>query len=294
MKVTIRQRPTEAAKYFGLDRLDLAVHPSARQSVFARKERDQRTFVTGLNENAPSVQSIADPKTRAKKIKEIQDLKKDLEAKLGVDLGPHSDYWLEFEIDLVEVGGHDLTWDLDLPLDKLKYTVALAGRFVADSYEQLSEPEYLNTFLYVHNSVQHTSRKVEIQELMDEVAGKISLIKNSREKLFYICSGLALPVNQHMDRESLYMQLINYRSKLKSIEEWSHLKDEIEKDNTTLQIQYVVDTAMRRHKFGKEAGQWTYKGTPLGGTKLDVISELSLTRQQELLAQILEEFLPHW
>lgn len=293
-KVTIRQRPTEAAKYFGLDRLDLAVHPAARQSVYARKDRDERTFVTGLNENAIAITSIADKSERAKKQKEVAELRKRLESQLGVDLGPHSDFWIGFEIDLVIPGMGDLTWDLDNATDHIKYLVAVAGRFVAPNVEVLSEPEYLNTFLYVHNPTEHTSRRVQLQELRDDVGAQLSLIKKQREKLFYLASALSLPVNPHMDRETLYMLLSTYRDTMKSVEDWEGLLAILNRDNATLQIQYVVETAMRRHKFSKESGQWTYKGQPLGATRLEVIDELSTADMRDVLAMLLEEFLPNW
>lgn len=285
-KVIIKQKPGDVARYFGWDQLPLpvAIHPSTSQIRYPRTEKDGRTYVTGLNEFSPRINAITDKSEREKQSKKIKALRLELEQQLNVDLGPVSDFWKSFEVPLIVKDQPETIWDLTDPLTRLKYIVALENRWVAPSLEDTYNEPYQDCLLYLHDEVSGKSRRLQTEELNDEVGGLLSGMKNNQQKLFYVGHLLQLPVNRQMNREDLYLRISEYRKKQKTLEDLEQLKKALEHDNSYLFVSYLVREGFKRKKFTNVDGIWTFNETGLGDSRDTVIEAL----QEPIQAPTLE------
>jgi len=270
-RVIIKQRPTEASTYFGLDKLDLAVHPAASHTRRVRVEMDGVTYVTGLNENSPRVLAIKDTTLREKKQNELKKERKRLEERTGLNLDAHNDdFWAGFEIELITPYKSEIILDKSNPLHLIKYYAMLENRFVAPSLEDLESGEYQECYLYVHDPEVNKSRRAVLQEYKDDVAAAISSFKNNKDKLFYICSALELSVNKYLSRDDLYLMLSEYRDRLKKAEDFEKMLYVLKMSNEQLMVKFIVRQAFNKRILRKSGMVFEFAGTELGISKEDV------------------------
>jgi hypothetical protein len=271
MKIIIKQKPNDLAKWNGLAEIGLSVYPSAKQSVYLGKEIDGMTWITGLNENASAVLRIEDVKLRKAKQDEIIAKRRKLETLTGLDLGPHSSFWAMHEIVLCEPLKHQLVLQTENPIDEINLCVLLANHFVAPSYEESFGDKYINCIFYVEDEERENSRKYRKQELVDECASVIFQLRNNRDKMFYILKALGISCNEGMTTNGLYILLSGYKNNLKTVEDYEKFLNVFTIDNTTLIAKTVVIEAMKKKIITQSEGFLHWGGTSWGTTTDEVV-----------------------
>lgn len=290
MKRVIKQKPNAMAKWSGLDAIDLAVFPSAKQSVYVGKEMDGLTWITGLNENSPEVLQIIDEKVRKERKDAIIKKRQELEVKTGLDLGPHSSFWRTLEIVLAEPLKQQLVLQTEEPLDEIKLHVLLANRFVAPSYEESFGEKYMNCIYFVEDEERENTRKFRKQELTDEAASVIFQLRANHEKLYYILKALGITCTETMTTHGLYMLLAGHKNSLKTVEDYEKFLEIFKMDNNTLVARTIVLEAIKRKIIKQSEGFLIWGGTRWGTNMEEVIrsfadnSESLMALKQDLIS----------
>lgn len=283
MKIIIKQKPNDIAKWNGLAEVGLSVYPTAKQSVYLGKEMDGVTWITGLNENASAILRIEDVDVRAKKQKEVREKRERLEQLTGLDLGPHSKFWATHEIVLSEPLKHQLVLQTDHHLDAINLEVLLANRFVAPSYEESFSDKYINCMYYVEDEQRENERKFRKQELMDEASSTIYQLRANKDKMYYILKALGVSCNEGMTTNGLYILLSGYKNGLKDVEGYEKFLQVFALDNTTLMARTVINEALRRKLIVHKEGFLQWGGTKWG-TTLDEVVKTFANNQDSLVA----------
>lgn len=272
MKIIIKQKPNDLAKWNGLSEIGLSVYPSAKQSVYLGKEMDGVTWITGLNENATSIRNIEDAKIRKEKQDKVIAKRKKLETLTGLDLGPHSSFWAMHEIVLCEPLKHQLVLQTENPMDEINLCVLIANNFVAPSYEESFGEKYINCMFYVEDEERENSRKYRKQELNDECSSTIFQLRNNRDKMFYILRALGISCNENMTTNGLYILLSGHKNSLKSVEDFESFLKVFELDNVVLIAREVVTEALKKKILIHKEGFLNWGGTNWGTNYDEVVT----------------------
>ncbi|PRY38436.1 hypothetical protein CLV58_109163 [Spirosoma oryzae] len=286
----IRQRPSKVARYYDTESRhnNRSVWPGVHQTYGVRLETDNRTWVTGLNADAASIRAIKNPKLKEAAQKEASDRLDFFTKHFNQDLSATSDFWSDYRLDLVRRDLLEYTLDLEKPEEALQYYVAIANRRLAPSEEDLDEPAYENTFLYVYDPKLHISRRARLRELKDEVGSLIHAQRNNPDRLFYWVAYLNMQPNIHMSREELYEKLNNYRDTKKTVEEFEALELVLNKDSEELQAAYLFRQARQKKRIVKVGSQYTLLEHELGKTDSEAIDTLLLPENTHLLDSLMD------
>ena len=288
-KYRLKQVITDLAKSTGLNKIEVSTFPSASFSVYLRKERDNLTWVTGLNENSPRVLNILDENLKQKEITRIKSERERLSNSTGLDLTPHSAYWKTFEMRLILPFEPESTLDKDNAADMILYYAAIENRILAPSFEDLNTERYKDAKLYVYDEEQESNKKYRKLELSEEISSKVFSIKDNYNKLYYLCKSLNITVNKDMSSRSLYILIGSYKEKLNSIQEHENFLNILNTPNEELMADSIVDTAIKNKVIYLENGILTWGGSQWGTTKNKAVKKF--LQHEESLAALQEELL---
>lgn len=181
---------------------------------------------------------------------------------LGQDLSPTSSFWETFRIYYAMPNG-SMQWDLQKPIERLRYKVALANKLLAPDEETLrDDPDYikLNVHYYVFDEDQQEAKVSALNEIKDEISALLHKSRNNREKLLYLCSGLNKFVTSGMKAESLYNLLHAEKEKLKKFEALERFRDFLKSTPERLQAIYFVKegVALKVLKFEADISKYRF------------------------------------
>lgn len=222
---------------------DFTTHPNSIR-VYSPQKNVRGEWITGLTE---------EEETKFGKI-------------LNKDLSVHSDYWKSLEIYLVNRTSL-VTFNLSNPEQYIRYKCALANKFLAETKEQLKEPEYTkdNCFLYVYDPEGDAKRRSELQELRDECTSLIYATKGNKEKQMYLCAKLGMVVHTDYTSSFYYNMLTSHLANLSKTEALTKFKNVLSTDNQTLFVEFTVNKQKNRAiKYQNE--QWVFGNTIIGKT----------------------------
>lgn len=271
--ITIRQSLNSFAKALNLklenDAKDkeLTTHPSSFRIYYPRKGRNG-AWITGLTEE------------EQEKFGKI----------LGKDLSGYSDYWESFQMILVNKN-NEIVFNLNRPLEFITYKCALANKFVAPTKKDLIDDEDLykdNCFLYVYDPEGEVRRENTLSELKDECTSKIFLMKNQKEKMFYVLAKTQSLVNETWSEAVLYKTLREYLGGLNTIEKLEKFKSILETDSHLLTVEYIVNKELTNPTVVKyEKGQYIFGDKILGSSKAKAVE--AFLKNDSLFSLLMEE-----
>lgn len=222
---------------------DFTTHPNSIR-VYSPSKNQKGEWITGLTE---------EEEIRLGKI-------------LNKDLSVYSDYWKSLEIYLVNRTSL-VTFNLSNPEQYIRYKCALANKFLAETKEQLKEPDYTkdNCFLYVYDPEGDAKRRSELQELRDECTSLIYATKGNKEKQMYLCAKLGMVVHTDYSSSFYYNMLTSHLNNLKKAEALTKFKDVLSTDNQTLFVEFTVNRQKNKAiKYQNE--QWVFGNALIGKT----------------------------
>lgn len=165
------------------------------------------TYITGLNEAAPSVQNIADDKERKARIADIRKTVSDLEFRLTnrrVDPAEkNKDFWNDIKLlhpqnkdfwekIVVRIDNKGLYLDMNDPHDVIKYYAIKAGGFslVAPSLSKAESMDVAPKF-FLDEAGESAAAKVSIKKIRNKALGILDdLAQTNQTKLMYIAKAV--------------------------------------------------------------------------------------------------------
>lgn len=170
------------------------------------------SYRTGLDENAPYLQKMKRTHPENWKIEtdRIKALKKDLEERSGLDLGPRSDYYTQMFNDRVSIKAEiirlkegDNIFDLDDVFKAITYAWLRVHPLIASSYGAYERGEYpSNTQFYVNDEDIEEEIKYKRKTQINKAVGTLdSLGLDKRKKVARL---LGLPVSESSKETFVY------------------------------------------------------------------------------------------
>lgn len=227
--IIVKQKPVPSQVLTGFAKetsYSRAVNFNAVHVATLKRERNSHIFITGLNENSPSVQAIENPEVRAKRVQEIIETRTRLERVTGYDLTPMSAFWKKFSIPLNYRDDVDfeMKWDLSNPDDEIKYITALANKIVAPSKKALENDPFFDdqkVRFYLYNEVEEKEERRKIQGLQRKLSTAVSKLfstglngnptedDDSFEVPFIYAKVMELNVNTGSTVDEIYSKFLN-------------------------------------------------------------------------------------
>jgi hypothetical protein len=217
--VEIRQRANSFTRQLKSDQ-DFTMHPKSFKMFSPRKNQITDEWITGL--------------TKEEEVKFGEKLRK--------DLSPTSDYWRDLSIMLVN-GKTPITFNLNNTEQLIRYKCAVANDEIAESKDQLDDPEYKinDCFLYVYDPIGDVERESLLEVIKDEITALILRMRLQKEKSMLVCAKMNIPFNEEYTATQFYQML---KTKLKSLVKMEHLekfKEVLESPMDSLHVEYLVN-----------------------------------------------------
>ena len=245
--IEVKQKANLFARSLNNDK-DFTTHPSSFRRYSPRKNTNGE-WVTGL-----TVEEAIEYGNKIKK-----------------DLSPNSDYWETIDILLVD-GMKSITFNMNNIEQAIRYKCAIGNKFLAETKEQLNDPEYKvnDSFLYVYDPIGDVERENVLQEIKDETTSLIHAMKSQKEKMMCICAKLNIPFNDTYTAPLFYQMLSRHKSNLKKMEHLEKLRDVLQTPQDILHIEYEVNKNMGK-AITMINTQWTFANKVIGNTKAKVL-----------------------
>lgn len=286
-KVVIKQIPDANAVAFGLDKYKRSKIPRCAD-VFQVSILADGRFITGLDEEAQSIQGIENDVEREEKINELKTLKATLEKLLRVDLSSTSTYWETFAIKIDS--DNDLVLNKSNPLHVIMYHALIANGYVAPSFEESSEPIYLNSKYYCHVDEIVLQEKNSSKKIKDKARAELYKIAENKDKLLLYGRYLeGAKYKSNMSPDTLYNMLSDFIDDVKRPENIDTFLRAVKLSVEELQYKITVETAIRKKIIKFKEGQYYRGGVNLGRSAVDVLSNLKQPEYASEFVQIHEE-----
>lgn len=129
--------------------------PGAAYSLLPVRDA-KNNVITGIDENALSLQRIKDPETLATEKARLKALREELEAQMNEDLSPSSAFWNDLEYGLGNtlyyLKDGDNVFDMNNPMDVINYNWLVNVPIIARSLEEIEsgklDPTTIQFFVY--------------------------------------------------------------------------------------------------------------------------------------------------
>ncbi len=227
------------------------------------------TYRTGLDENALYIDQIPSPEARDLEKKKVKALREELEKRVGVDLGPKSDYYArrndenygEIKAEMVKLRDGDNIFDLDNPQQAITYAWLRVHPMIARSYQAWLNGEYLpSTQFFVNDEDIENSLVYKKKQLINKAIVEVDQM--SLEKRKKIARLLGLPVAESSKEEFVYNLLDNFikqaeigEGKYKGADPVNLFNKFSNLEPDTLEAKYLVNELIKhsilRYKRGK-------------------------------------------
>lgn len=175
------------------------------------KENDER-YRTGLDENAGYIMRIKDDAAREAEKKRVSDLRKDLEAKLNLDLSPTSEFWRFKGADkgkMIKLMDGDNIFDLSDPWKALIYAWLRVHPTIASSMQAYLRGEFpADTQFYVNDENVETEITFKKKQAINKAIVKLDEMSPSKRK--QVARVMGIPVSEDSKEEHVYNLIDNH------------------------------------------------------------------------------------
>jgi len=179
------------------------------------KEKNNIDYKTGLNDKAPYLEKLKEfqPENYKIEVERIRKIRKDLEERTGMELGPRSPYYTEIFNDRVNVKAQmvrlkegDNVFNLDDPFQAITYEWLKVHPMIASSYAAWERGEYpSNTQFYVNDENIEEELKYKKKTQINRAIGTLENL--SLEKRKKVARLLGLPVSDNSKEQTVYNAL---------------------------------------------------------------------------------------
>lgn len=259
------------------------------------------SYRTGLDENAPYLQKMKRTHPENWKIEthRIKALRKDLEERSGLDLGPRSDYYTQMFNDRVSIKAEiirlkegDNIFDLDDVFKAITYAWLRVHPLIASSYGAYERGEYpSNTQFYVNDEDIEEEIKYKRKTQINKAVGTLDAL--GLEKRRKVARLLGLPVSEN-SKETFVYNLLDTFIKSQEIKAGDYkganpvdlfLKFS-EMDDKIVSTKDLVEQAIKHSIYRiTKGGRITEGGQEIAKSKDELVSDLMDDKfQDDLLA----------
>lgn len=307
--ISIKPYVRETPSSLGLEEYNMTIFPKTKHSepLAYIVIGDKRKYITGLDEQAASIKSIADPKRKAAKILEIRKtvaLLEQMHNQNNIDDKIESaDFWNHvetFRSDNAEFFGkirldytneENYLFPANNVLDLVIFHAVKAGGFsMCGSDQAVAEKSQLRWFLSVEK--EETAINISISRNKNQMIAKLEAIfEEGNNNLFYLCKYLvadAVSYRKTTTKELLYDSLnlyLNGKKQIKRVEEAvKNFKNATDMTTTELQTYAMAKDLMANNKVTVSPSGIKNKetGNHLGSTLHEFAQHLANpTNQQE-------------
>lgn len=295
MEVKIKEIADSAAESVGLDKYGRSKIPGTKHVIQAGEGPDGR-WITGIDDQALSINRLEDVQLREKVKKEKIKIRERLEKALGVNLdaAPSNPFWDTFFVDITGMR----VVDMSNPRDELALEIAIANGDIAPSLEATSLPEYRRAKFYRH--VEEEESKLNVSKARIENKAKAGLEKLAENpKRLDLVARYTVPrkLNRDMSPDSKYQVLNQWLtetpkdSRITNAEKFLRVLD---MKNDELFIKILLDEAIARSVIRYREGLFQRGNVTYGRTMEEMLDFFKLDQNQAELgtmkAQMETEF----
>lgn len=287
MIVELKQYADQSAASVGLDKYNRSKLPGTFEVVYPVRGRDGR-FVTGIDEDAASINSIADSELRRLKKEETLKLRKELEALSNIDLRATNEaFWSNFGVSLVD----NFALDLSLAKDKIKYHVLIANGYAAPELGVINSPEYINTKYYVSRKEEEASSRMVSTKTKDQARSELLALSKNYDKMILIAKFLlgVRAIKDGMDDGIVYEELSKFIDNPKEKGNITLFLAAVGKTIDELQYKLTVDEAIRKSIIKVREGYFQRGNATYGKTLQETLDYLSSVENSAEFASLKEE-----
>ena len=259
------------------------------------------SYRTGLDENAPYLQKMKRTHPENWKIEtdRIKALKRDLEERSGLDLGPRSDFYTQMfndrvaiKAEIVRLKEGDNIFDLDDVFKAITYAWLRVHPLIASSYGAYERGEYpSNTQFYVNDEDIEEEIKYKRKTQINKAVGTLDAL--GLEKRRKVARLLGLPVSEN-SKETFVYNLLDTFIKSQEIKAGDYkganpvdlfLKFS-EMDDKIVSTKDLVEQAIKHSIYRiTKGGRITEGGQEIAKSKDELVSDLMDDKfQDDLLA----------
>lgn len=322
-KGTLSIRPyVTGTPNMGLEKYEMVVFPGITQTepLTCIQKGHTKRYLTGLDEFAPEIRGIKDPKVREARIKQIRETVVYLEKALDsnpIDVND-PDFWGKVKVvkpnnsefwDTVSItcGNEPVHLDPADPMDLIRIVAIEAGGFnmVAKSFTDAKASAKPPMF-YLDRYEETISNKVEIKKLRNKAIVLLdSLFTSDPTKLFYVCKLTDANGHQYKKRTPLDVmydnmdRYINGQSFEKSISRAANdfIKNSTEYDQQTLKLKALCkDAVFYKLIYLKPDGMFYHTDTNsmLGRNLEDIVAFLASPMNEDIMSNLMSAVEKIW
>lgn len=303
---------------YGMVMFDGAVH---EEPVACTSINGVTTYITGLNEAAPSVQNILDDKERKAKITEIRKTVSDLEFKLTNNrIDPsekNKEFWNQVQLlkpnnaefwekILVRIGNAGLNLDLSDPHDVIKYHVIKAGGFssIAPSL-QFAERADVKPSFFLDEAGESAAAKVSVKKVRNKALGLLDdMASTNQAKLMLVAKAVdpdsaqyrkSTPIDVIYDNMDEYISGRGAESNSRKAA--THFIRVAELDQKDVTIRAIIKDATFYRELALRPNGMIYhmkSNSPLGKNVEDVAEYLANPLNEEVASELQAAVEKYW
>lgn len=256
-------RPIETKKWHGKTKEENFTRP---QKIQALVDPDTMTYATGLTES--EVKSLG------------EKLKVDLSNNFSPDL-PHS-FWDSNQA-VVKLENSTMFFNTDLPMEKIKYSICKASKYVANSQKEYEDGLFPEATHVIFNEAEEAELRASKIEIKNTVVRKVhELSKAKKTQILLILTGK----NLKSQSDNFVTVAMDDLVQEKPVEVLRLIEDET---NEYLFNYALVFEALQKSVLRKEGHKIKYFDNTLGDTERSVAEYLMQDENQELKLRIMKQ-----
>jgi len=229
--------------------------------------------ITGLDDEAVSVNSIKDPEVREATKKELIAIRTDLERLLQKDLSATSDFWETFTVSISS--DSDLTLIKTNPIHVVMYHMLIANGYAAPDKDAASRPEYRFAKYYCHVTDKVQEEEATARLAKDRIKAKLVALYDEPERLLLIGNYLeGDKYKKGMSAKTLYNMLSTFIENSKEPNNIRLFAKSLELSVEDLQYKITIDRAIKKKIVKYKSGYYQLGEVTLGKTPTDVYENL--------------------
>jgi hypothetical protein len=263
------------------------------------------SYRTGLDENAPYLQKMKRTHPENWKIEtdRIKALRKDLEERSGMELGPRSEYYTQMyndripiKAEIVRLKEGDNMFDLDDVFKAITYAWLRVHPLIASSYGAYERGEYpANTQFYVNDEDIEEEIKYKRKTLINKAVGTLdNLSLDKRKKVARL---LGLPVSENSKETFVYNLLDTFiksqeikAGDFKGANPVDMFLKFAEMDDKIVATKDLVEQAIKHSIYRiTKGGRITEGGQEIAKSKEELVSDLMDDKYQDDLLALQEK-----
>jgi len=248
--------------------------------------------ITGLDELSLDIIMMSDGPEKKKLQGEIKKEREHLEKILGIELGPHSDFWNSFFIPLSD---EEFYLDPLNPMDRLKEKFLVANRYAAPSKEDIyNNEDFNNCIFYLFREEEEMSKKATKQKRKDHAKSKLYILNEENpNKLKIVAAYLFGFANQSeltVDKAySLVTEFIEDKDETIQRKNIEIFLDIASKTPEELSTKLILDKAIKKRIITSKNKIYRRGDFPLGNSYEEALEYLSSPENSGELHSLIKE-----